>query len=1111
MTDKKPTTRVRKKNITQTKVTEKSNDLVTSATKIDQEPNLQGFIENYTGGKLYGWVYDASQPDQVLAIKVYCGDTLVAEALADVFRGDLKDAGFGNGKHGFVVAMNNQTMLDIESYSVRLISSDDVAIETNEFFIDFDPQSIVDIDIAPTDTKDELVGSVRGYIEAFENGKLSGWVFDSKQPDDALAIKVYYGDVQVARGVADIYRKDLKEADFGNGRHGFSVELLMPTLFDNKSYPIILSLDDDQLITVNKFEIKASCLIFDVEFVADQLLCTKETAFDNFMAELEKKSDLSCHPLFDPTFYKKQLDYLNISTTDPLIVHYLTEGWKFGVDPHPLFDTEYYRNCLGIGGFKISPLQHYLMNASKLLADPTPFFDEKYYNHHCALEKLNVKYDSRLQDFLAREKWCNFHPDITPQSIGPMRDDVQLIDIIERDKRITPQDFVEVINNLRCAKFLDKSPTANKIKLSVIILNYNKLVHTILSAYCAHLALQDIEHELIVVDNGSDFFCYQNIAHYVNYIPNCRVLRIERNRFFGEGNNIALDQAKGDFISFLNNDAYVNKSTFTKLLHAFQKDTRIGATGPVFMQHNYTLQEFGGKVSGCGQIIQIGKHAPLNQSLISTLESLPKFVDYCSAACCVISRSVLEQVGGFDYIFEPFYYEDTDLFSRIRCAGHELYIESDAHVMHFENTSTKSYLNNDEFHSLIATNKRKFANRWFGKLEQGVDLGDKTPRLPLFSETTKPIETTQRAFVYSPFPLGPGGGEKYILTLASVLAETYQTTIIFPEIYSQHRLKMVAEDLGVSVTHLKMATWNEALKEDKPDIFVVMGNEVIPSVPAIGRRNFYHCQFPFPLQYMPRPDALESLYGYEGFIVNSEFTQKEISKQLREYGLPNLPIHIVYPPCWDGDVERQLERIENKKYNEKTISIVNVGRFFRHGHNKRQDVVLDIIKQLKMSVKAKDWTVTGTLLGGVSKSEESYYQTLLNQATQMGVAMAVNVERSEIEAAYQGADIYIHAAGFGKQEGYSPHELEHFGIAVVEAMINGVIPLVYKAAGPLEIVNKVGVGEVFGDVDEAVEKVWELIEMPLDKKRLIQEEMLQACQEFSSLSFCVKLNNIVNL
>lgn len=1111
------TTKISKKAIANKKldkkdITESSSQTVSNLTaKLDTMKNVLGYIDKYEDGYLHGWVYDSSQPDEAFAIRVFVEEQLVGEGVADIYRDDLKEAGLGAGYHGFVIQLQTDLLNANTVKGIKLKLKNGITVPTNFSGIRLIKQPSLS-------AKSKLSSTIQGHIDIFDkdNNLLHGWMYDSGKPNEALEFQVYAGQQILGTGIAKLYRKDLEDKGLGNGKYGFITKLTMPLLSNGRPKELSLILSNGNKVPSNRFNIELTNYIFDEEYVSKYLACDKENAFDNYFLELKKNPEISCHPLFESEFYKKQLDYLGMSVSEPLIIHYLTEGWKLGIDPHPLFDTHYYRNLLQISGFDIPPLAHYLMNCDKMIADPSPFFDEKYYNHHCSLEKIKVTHSSRLCSFIASTKWQPFHPDITQQSIGPMLKDVGLFEIIERDGQIVPEDFLEIVRQLRLAKLVNPSSkirtSSRKIVLSVIILNFNKLIHTILSAYCAHLALQKIEHELIVVDNGSDFFCYENISRYLNSIPNCRVLRIERNRFFGEGNNIALDQAKGNFISFLNNDLYVNKNTFTKLLSAFEKDPKIGATGPIFMQQNYTLQEYGGKVSGCGQIIQIGKHAELNKNLLTILEVLPRFVDYCSAACCVITRDVLEQVGGFDYIYEPFYYEDTDLFSRIRCAGYALYIEPEAHVMHFENTSTKSYLTNNQFHSLIEVNKKKFSNRWFGRLEQGSMLAEKTPRLKLFSEKPHSLKKLKkRAFVYSPFMLIPGGGEKYILTLAAALSKNYQTTVIFPEIYSTHRLKMVAEDLGINASSLAISTWNTALKENRPDVFVAMGNEIIPPVAAIGRHNYYHCQFPFPLAYMARPDALELLSGYQELIVNSDFTKKEIYKQLKQYALQDLPIHIVYPPCWDGDTKRQLQKIQQKEIQDKQISIINIGRFFRHGHSKRQDIVLEIIKQLKYTPKANEWNISGTLLGSVSKSEEEYYKSLQKQAKQLKVNMASNVERSDIDVAYQNANVYIHAAGFGKQEGYSPHELEHFGITIIEAMVNGVIPLVYPAGGPLEIVTKVGVGEVFNDVNDAVSKIWKIIDMSTIEKKLAQEKMIEECKDFSTLAFNEKIQSLIEV
>jgi glycosyltransferase involved in cell wall biosynthesis len=51
------------------------------------------------------------------------------------------------------------------------------------------------------------------------------------------------------------------------------------------------------------------------------------------------------------------------------------------------------------------------------------------------------------------------------------------------------------------------------------------------------------------------------------------------------------------------------------------------------------------------------------------------------------------------------------------------------------------------------------------------------------------------------------------------------------------------------------------------------------------------------------------------------------------------------------------------------------------------------------------------------------------------------------------ASIYWHGGGFGEDPELHPERFEHFGIAVVEAMAAGAVPVVFSAAGPAEIVR----------------------------------------------------------
>ncbi|HEY0181850.1 MAG TPA: hypothetical protein VGC09_03495, partial [Rhodopila sp.] len=71
----------------------------------------EGMIDGVADGCLHGWCRLTGAPDAV-ALELLVDGRPVLSCVADVFRQDLLDAGFGAGKHGFVV--------DLRALDVRL-------------------------------------------------------------------------------------------------------------------------------------------------------------------------------------------------------------------------------------------------------------------------------------------------------------------------------------------------------------------------------------------------------------------------------------------------------------------------------------------------------------------------------------------------------------------------------------------------------------------------------------------------------------------------------------------------------------------------------------------------------------------------------------------------------------------------------------------------------------------------------------------------------------------------------------------------------------------------------------------------------------------------------
>lgn len=84
--------------------------------------------------------------------------------------------------------------------------------------------------------------------------------------------------------------------------------------------------------------------------------------------------------LFDQAWYLRQRTDLTGARISPL-PHYLLHGAAEGIDPHPLFDSEFYRerNAAQLGETGLTSLEHFVRLGAGEGRDPHPLFDVAYY------------------------------------------------------------------------------------------------------------------------------------------------------------------------------------------------------------------------------------------------------------------------------------------------------------------------------------------------------------------------------------------------------------------------------------------------------------------------------------------------------------------------------------------------------------------------------------------------------------------------------------------------------------------------------------------------------------------------------------------------------------
>jgi GT2 family glycosyltransferase len=231
--------------------------------------------------------------------------------------------------------------------------------------------------------------------------------------------------------------------------------------------------------------------------------------------------------------------------------------------------------------------------------------------------------------------------------------------------------------------------------LSIIIVNYNvkeflqNLLHSI------NKAAQNISHEIIIVDNGSDDGSVELIQQK---FPEVKLVINKENLGFGKANNIAMEQARGEYFLLVNPDTLLSENTLQEMMGFLKDHPEAGIAGCKILNPEGTLQlacrrSFPGpwtsfcKVAGLSNLFPKSKiFAKYNLTYLD--ENQTYEVDAISGSFMMMKREAYEKTGGFDEDFFM-YGEDLDLCYRIQKEGYKVFYVHSAQIIHYKGESTK--------------------------------------------------------------------------------------------------------------------------------------------------------------------------------------------------------------------------------------------------------------------------------------------------------------------------------------------------------------------------------------------------------------------------------------
>lgn len=203
-----------------------------------------------------------------------------------------------------------------------------------------------------------------------------------------------------------------------------------------------------------------------------------------------------------------------------------------------------------------------------------------------------------------------------------------------------------------------------------------------------HKFTQYSNYEILLADNES---IEESTLNYIEHLlinnSNIRHIKCEGEFNFSRINNIAVTQAEGDFLLFMNNDIALSQPGWLKEMIQPFTDKNVGIVGPKLLYADMTVQH-AGVIVGMGDVAgHISRHLPDNDDGYMSRANIPQEFNAVTAACLLTTKKIFDSVNGFDEINLAVAYNDIDYCLKVRKAGYKIIYTPYAKMYHHESQS----------------------------------------------------------------------------------------------------------------------------------------------------------------------------------------------------------------------------------------------------------------------------------------------------------------------------------------------------------------------------------------------------------------------------------------
>jgi GT2 family glycosyltransferase len=669
----------------------------------------------------------------------------------------------------------------------------------------------------------------------------------------------------------------------------------------------------------------------------------------------------------------------------------------------------------------------------------------------------------------------------------------------------------------------------NKVskKVSIVIPNLNGqkyLRDCIDSLYCIDFPRQD--YEIIIVDNASsDSSCEFIRSTY----PDVILIQAERNLGFAGGCNLGIKNASGQYIVLLNNDTAVDVNWLKELIAVVDRDQEVAIVGSklLFKNNPGEIQNAASYLTNRGDGGDLGSYQPdegqydtiresmavcgasmlIRRTLMEDIGALDEdfFAYYEDMDLCYRTRLYGKKVV---FTSKSVVYHIHSATSGEWSPTFTFLVLRNKLLIHLKNSNVAFFLKvlflygqqvayqglvkgiNRKVHLKVLVSfatkfpkfiwKRLFIRMIIQRKNDGLVLRRLTKAKP-----RRDRSSVKKVCLYNAYLPTMGGGENLtahtiayinaIFPSASIDILCHETIAFDKSRFAGKEFVQMLErefNLTLNNTKIRFVNFNFNIKsfignlrymrqisEISKEYDLFINNTFVSLVPARAKVNIYYCMFPFDLGYSKislqgpfrRIFHDQFLRSYDMFLSISQYTQKWVDKYW------DVNSYVLYPP---------VKPAKKSPDQHKDNIIINIGRFFAGGHNKKQDVMAKAFIEMYDKGWAKDWKLV--LVGRKHTDEKSsaYIDSLEKMAKGYPIELKYDTSVGELQNLLERAKIYWHATGYDELVDKNPDKFEHFGLSTIEASQTGAVPVVFNGGGQPEMIHHAQNGFLWDTTDE---------------------------------------------